>query len=55
MFLSREMDTQLCQIIPKRIHVGYTSVSRDHNIALPLVEVLVTYSGRINNIINYIY
>ena len=29
--------------------------TRDNNTALPLVGVLVTWSGGINNIINYIY
>ena len=31
------------------------SVSRDQYTALPLLEVLVMWYGRINNIINYIY
>ena len=35
-------------------HVIQTE-TRDNNTARPLLEVLVTCSGRINNIINYIY
>ena len=35
-------------------HVIQTE-ARDNNTALPLVGVLVTWSGRINDIINYIY
>jgi len=33
----------------------YRRGERDNNTALPLVAVLVTWSGRINIIINYIY
>ena len=35
-------------------HVIQTE-TRDNNTALPLVGVLMTCSGRINNIIKYIY
>ena len=40
-----------------RQYIGHVSppVSRDHFTALPLVEFLVKYYGRKNNIINEIY
>ena len=69
MFLSQKIAKNCVKIIPKRIYVRYTSVSRDpnslrvqytdhviqtetsdNNTAMPLVGVLVTCSGRINNI-----
>ena len=76
MFLSREIDTKLCQsytktyIVKIYVHITWPELppiavqytghviqteTRDNNTALPLVGVLVTWSGRINNIINYIY
>ena len=76
MFLSREIGIKLCQCIPKRIYVRYTSVSRVQKFLQWQCSILVTWyrwrhvtiilhchllefwspwSGRINNIINYIF
>ena len=43
------------KIVSKLYQNVYMKDIRDNNTALPLVGALVTCSGRINNIINYIY